>query len=417
MFIAALSMAIFIILLSVLFKMFRFKKKENIQALKERIRLQDELIDKLTRTEQRLRFLLNQSPDGMLLSNRKGFIVYSNERAQQILAYTGDELKEMSVTSLWPENLRAKLNSLQTNFFSQEKASSEVVGIEVNLQCKGNIEVPAEINIRSIDTLFDEEVFLTTIRDITNRKEREIDNLRDLKELEHFSRLSSVGQMAAGLAHELNQPLTAISANLHTAMSIYKNQSKPNPEILKIMQENYASAKRAGDIIKSLRQFISKDGGVAKEMDLNKVVSATLELILSEARSANVVLRSELDKSLPKVMADPVQIQQVILNLGRNAIEALSNQENNNAMVVVSTQMFNSNKILVKVNDNGIGLTDEEKVLLFKPYKTTKEKGMGLGLTICRSIVESVDGRLWYQDDQKPGTEFCFTIPVIDRGF
>lgn len=314
MFIAALSMAIFIILLSVLFKMFRFKKKENIQALKERIRLQDELIDKLTRTEQRLRFLLNQSPDGMLLNNRKGFIVYSNERAQQILAYTGDELKEMSVTSLWPENLRAKLNSLQTNFFSQEKASSEVVGIEVNLQCKGNIEVPAEINIRSIDTHFDEEVFLTTIRDITNRKEREIDNLRDLKELEHFSRLSSVGQMAAGLAHELNQPLTAISANLHTAMSIYKNQSKPNPEILKIMKENYASAKRAGDIIKSLRQFISKDGGVAKEMDLNKVVSATLELILSEARSANVVLRSELDKSLPKVMADPVQIQQVILN-------------------------------------------------------------------------------------------------------
>lgn len=86
-------------------------------------------------------------------------------------------------------------------------------------------------------------------------------------------------------------------------------------------------------------------------------------------------------------------------------------------MVVVSTQMFNSNKILVKVNDNGIGLTDEEKALLFKPYKTTKEKGMGLGLTICRSIVESVDGRLWYQDDQKPGTEFCFTIPVIDRGF
>lgn len=411
------SMLIVIALIYTLFKLFRLKRNSNLDILKEKISLQEMLIDKLTRTEQQLRCLLNQSPDGMLLNNRHGAIEYSNQRAQQILGYTGDELKELYVTDLLPENLRHKLSPEHNDLYDEQKAISEVVGIEINVMSKGDIDVPVEINIKPIEISSDEQVFLTTVRDITGRKERESDKRRELMQIEHISRLSTVGQMATGLAHELNQPLTAISANLHTAMSIYKNQSKPNPEILNIMQENYASAKRAGDIIKSVRQFISKDSGDLKNTDLNKLVSETLDLILTEAQSFNVVLSSELGEGLSKVLVDPVQIQQVIVNLGRNAIEALSNQKDIKPKLVMSTQMYSTNMVIVKVKDNGIGLTDKEKSLLFKPYKTTKEKGMGLGLTICRSIVEGVGGRLWYEDDQNPGTEFCFTLPVMNGAF
>jgi len=226
--------------------------------------------------------------------------------------------------------------------------------------------------------------------------------------------------MAAGLAHELNQPLTAIGNNLHTAMSMEKQKNNPDPELLEMMQENYESSQRAGQIIHSLRQMVSKEGGTKEAHDINQLVLTTANLISPEALAASVDIKLYLTDDLPSIMLEAVQIQQVIVNLGRNAIEAFIDQRQSDgrsatkcdANIMIRTELLDDKNIHVSVSDNGSGLRPDIEAELFHPYVTSKASGMGLGLSICRSIIESHGGRLWHDSAYNVGTKFCFTIPI-----
>jgi C4-dicarboxylate-specific signal transduction histidine kinase len=219
--------------------------------------------------------------------------------------------------------------------------------------------------------------------------------------------------MAASLAHELNQPLTAISNNLFTAISMHKRHANPDPLLLEMAEENYQSAQRAGEIIKSLRRLVRKSDGSQCQTDINDLVKNTTELINPEARIAGIELDLTLTPSLPEANIDPVQIQQVLVNLGRNAIEALSTTEQNQRVIRISTERYAETMILVKVYDNGPGLAEKIKADLFSPNVTSKETGVGLGLSICLSIVEAQGGQLWHDEGQDQGATFCFTLPGL----
>jgi len=202
-----------------------------------------------------------------------------------------------------------------------------------------------------------------------------------------------------------------MSNNLFTAMSMEKQKDEPDQEMLSIMDENYESAQRAGQIIRGLRQLVRKDDGTKEATNINDLVTTTRKLIEPEARAANIDIKLDLDDKLPVALLDAVQTQQVMVNLGRNAIEALSELERERA-ITIKTKLKDEDTLFVSVADNGAGLDEVVKEKLFQPYISSKQSGMGLGLSLCRSIIEAQGGILWHEDADNHGAVFCFTIPI-----
>ena len=383
----------------------------NIELQKE-IQMQQHSSVELSLAQQQLKAYLQYAPDGILIANPKGEIEYSNDMVNSMFGYENEELTGRTVADLAPKKLRDLIN--ENIPFDDNKTRSAVSGVEMIGTCKNGSEFLLEAHLNSI-TSEKHAAVIVTLRDITQRKSHEEQARKEFIELAHVSRLSTLGEMATGLAHELNQPLTAISNNLHTALSIEKNKTEPDNNLIEIMQENYDSAQRAGKIIGSLRQLVRKDSGVKQAISLNELVKTTINIIAPEARIANVDIYQELDHRLPSsTLIDITQIQQVVVNLGRNAIESFANfSDSSQPRIIIKTATLGSESILVKIIDNGPGLSQKVKEKLFQPYITSKKTGMGLGLSICRTIIESHGGRLWHEYTSNQNTAFCFTIPIV----
>jgi len=253
------------------------------------------------------------------------------------------------------------------------------------------------------------------VRDLTERQLAD-SRLQELQsELLHISRLSDVGQMASALAHELNQPLAAI-VNYVQAMRRFLQATDPPPSVrvLDVMDKVVGQAARAGEIIRHLRSFIRKGEAERRTEDLNKVVEEATALGLVGAKETGIAVRWNLSREPLPVLIDKVQIQQVVFNLVRNSIEAMADHPAPRDMLVTTTQA-EPGMAAVSVSDSGPGLAPSVQEQLFQPFITTKEKGMGLGLSICRSIVDAHGGRLQATPNPDRGVTFFFTIPLADH--
>jgi two-component system sensor kinase FixL len=414
---AFLSMSVAIILLASLRKLPALKTSDELQelnrVLQKKIDAQNVATEKLSATEKRLRTFLKQAPDAMTIVRANGKIEYSNDMMNTLFGYPPGGLDGKSVLVFVPARSQHKLSEKHNDLYGTNGKLWSTSRGEFTAVRKDGTEFPAEIRVNVVSLEHDGELTLSTYRDLTEQKASEADKHKVLMDMAHVSRMSSVDQMAASLAHELNQPLTAISNNLFTAMSMYQRQENPDPLLLEMAEENYQSAQRAGEIIKSLRRLVRKSDGTQRQTDINDLVKNTTELINPEARIAGIDLDLILTPDLPEANIDPVQIQQVIVNLGRNAIEAHSTIEQNRRVIIISTERYAETMIVVKVYDNGPGVTEKIKADLFIPNVTSKEGGMGLGLSICLSIIEAQGGQLWHDDDQDQGATFCFTLPCI----
>ena len=244
------------------------------------------------------------------------------------------------------------------------------------------------------------------INEISQRRKADAQILKLNRDLSHFSRLNLMGQMATGLAHELSQPLTAISQNVDAAISTAKQRKGGNEELLSILEELDEQAHRGGDIIRALRGFVRKDRGRKVLFDFNELLEQTQRLLDHEAEVHEVELIVDVMK-MPFISGNRTQIAQVLINLVRNACEAVSNA-NSPVRKVVITANHKDGELLVSVEDTGPGIDPD--VTLFQQFETTKKDGMGLGLSICRTIVEANGGRLWYDAGHKTGTRFCLTL-------
>jgi C4-dicarboxylate-specific signal transduction histidine kinase len=221
-----------------------------------------------------------------------------------------------------------------------------------------------------------------------------------------------MGEMAAGLAHEINQPLAAIANYAQASQRFLKSPRRNDADVLEALEQINAQALRAGEVIRRLRNFVKNREVKREPVECNRLLDDLRTLAETDARLHNVRLRIEAAPNLPPLLADPIQLQQVVLNLVRNAIDAMAEAPEERREVVLSTHLRPEGYIEVIVSDRGAGLAPGAAEQLFHPFFTTKPTGTGLGLAISRSIVRAHGGRLWHTPNPASGAQFHFTLPV-----
>jgi two-component system sensor kinase FixL len=256
--------------------------------------------------------------------------------------------------------------------------------------------------------------FTGFVRDLTERQKTET-RLQELQsELVHMSRFTALGEMASTLAHEINQPLTAIANYLKGSRRILERMEGEHVPMLRdAVNQAAEQALRAGQVIRHLREFVSRGESERHIESLPKLVQEASALALVGAKEKGVRVSFRLDPDAPLVLADRIQIQQVLLNLIRNAIEAMQDRPRRE-LVVSTTALPQDGLVEVCVRDTGTGLAPEVAAQLFQPFVTTKKHGMGVGLSICRTIVESHGGKIWAESKPGEGTAFRFTLRAVD---
>jgi two-component system sensor kinase FixL len=231
-------------------------------------------------------------------------------------------------------------------------------------------------------------------------------------ELAHVARISIMGELAASLAHELNQPLTAILSNAQAALRFMTSKRGNLEEVREILQDIVKDNSRAGEVIRRMRALVKKEALESATLDLASLIRDVVALLHSDAILQNVQIALELDDSLPPVWGDRVQLQQVVLNIMLNAFDAMRECPADERKVKLCAEPHGAGLIKVAVSDCGTGLTSDQLDRIFQPFFTTKRDGLGMGLSITRSIIEAHGGRLWAENNADHGATFSFTLPV-----
>jgi len=250
--------------------------------------------------------------------------------------------------------------------------------------------------------------------EIAERKRAEDEAKRHRNELAHFGRVSMIGEMATSLAHELNQPLTVISGCAQFCINSLRSRNEKPERLLDAMEQTAEQANRANEVIRRVRGFIHKEEPERQLLDVNEVIRALANLLRTDAREHGLELQLELAEPMPLVKADPVQVQQVILNLAHNGIEAMDDCGPVSRCLSIHTSGQSNGVVEVAVRDGGVGIPNNSLDHIFDPFFTTKSQGLGMGLSISRTIVEAHGGRLWATSDVSDGTVFHFTLPLTE---
>jgi len=363
--------------------------------------------------EERLRSILDTVPDAIILIDDRGTVESFSPAAARLFGYPPDQVIGQNVKMLMPAGYREHHDGyLQRYMATGEKRIIGIGRVVVGQRSDGST-FPMELAVGEIK-LKDRRLFTGFVRDITERQSTER-RLQEMQaELLHVTRLSAMGQMGSALAHELNQPLAAIMNYVKAAQRTIEPLA--DAKALKardLLTKAGEQIGRAGTIIRNLREFIGKREANRREEKLHKIVEEAIALGLVGAADTNVKVKVALDPELPPVLVDKVQIQQVIINLIRNAVEAM--QLVSVRQLHIASGLAEPGLAQVTIRDTGPGLPSEVEGRLFQPFVTTKEKGMGLGLTICQSIINAHGGRLWATPNEGAGVSFHFQLPLAEK--
>jgi len=358
--------------------------------------------------------LLDAAVDAIIVIDHRGRIETFNSAAEVIFGFSAEDVLGKNVSLLMPEPYKSEHDGYLDNYL--ETGNAKIIGIGREVQGKrqsGSI-FPIGLSVGKIPT-DDQPKFVGIIRDITEQKrsEEEIHHIRE--RLSQFGRLSTLGEMAAGLAHELNQPLTAIATYTQACQRLIESGQSNDDEILATLKKCDSQAQRAGDVIRRLRQFVQKKELGRHEVSCDELIRDLAALAEVDARNNGIPLTINVAEGLPKIMVDAVQIQQVILNLIRNGIDAMLNMDQSDEGISVSVKKLGNDQIKIAVTDHGRGITKEAEKRIFQPFFTTKSSGLGLGLAICQSIITSHGGVLSFSKNPSGGATFHFTLPVISE--
>ena len=358
-------------------------------------------------TRAHLAAIVESSSDGVIGKDLNGHITSWNKGAERMYGYTAAEVIGRPITMLAPPELRDEIYSL----IEQVKRGGDVRQYQTVRITKDGRRLDISLTLSPIRDQSGAVVGVSTIaRDVTmiNEAERRIRELT--AELVHTSRLSAMGQLSSSLAHELNQPLTAIVNYSEAARQMLQAAPTPvSPRIPDLLEKAARQAERAGAIIRRLRSFVEKGSVERSVSDLGQIVQEATELATVGAKLDGVHITYDLAADLPPLHVDRIQIQQVIVNLVRNAVEVL--RDVNRRLIKIQTAQRDGVQE-VAVIDSGPGIPAEIAQDLFKPFVTTKKQGMGIGLSISHSIIEAHGGRIWAEPNPDGGTVFRFQIPV-----
>ena len=363
------------------------------------------------RAEEKFRLAVEASPNAIVMINGQGQIVLVNAQTEKLFGYTGDELIGQPVETLVPERFRAVHPAYREGFFAAPGARAMGAGRELFARRKDGSEFLVEIGLNPIESA-DGVFVLTAIVDITERKRAESELQRNREELTHVTRVSALGELAASLAHELNQPLTAILSNAQAAQRFLSAQPADLDEVKEILKDIVADNSRAGEIIRRMRALVKKEDLAFVALDLPAIIREVMQLVQGDATLRNVRLSFETKSKSTLARGDKVQLQQVVLNLLLNAFEAMKQTPSQDREVMVRAHINGDGVVEISVRDHGIGFPTDELAKIFDPFYTTKRDGLGMGLAISRSIVEAHGGRLWAKNNTDRGSTFYFTIPA-----
>jgi PAS domain S-box-containing protein len=353
------------------------------------------------------------SPSGMLLVDSKGCLVLVNAHVEELFGYKRDELIGTSVEKLVPEGFTEHFSHGEKPLAAPERRIMRG-GRELFGQRKDGTEFPAEIGLSLVRTP-QETLVLATVSDISERKLAQAQAREAREEIDQLTRISLLGEMTASIAHELNQPLSAIVSNA-SAGQRFLDKGELDPETLReILEDVAADARRAHDVIHNIRNTIKKGAAVRERIDLNAVVNHMAHSIRPDARIYSCEIETSLAKSLPKVEGDPVQIQQVLINLVSNAFDAMADTPAKQRKVEIKTERSGDGTVSVGVRDHGVGIREEARERLFEQFFTTKNEGLGMGLAIVRSIIEAHGGQIAAENVDGGGAKFYFTLPIAEE--
>ena len=364
--------------------------------------------------EELFQLATEASPSGTLLVDHQSRILLVNAHIEELFGYARDELIGKAVDILVPERFARAYASDRANFFAAPEARAMGEGRELFGRRKDGSEFPVEIGLNPIQTPHG-LVVLANVVDISARLAAEEETRRNREQVELLGRVSLLGEMTASLAHELNQPLAAIVNNAAAAMQ-YLEQGRLNPEQLQdILADVVRDARRAHDIMGNVRSAIKKGSAIRGQINLNDVVKTVTHMLQPDAAAQLFKMEMSLARDLPAIEGDPTQIQQVLINLVRNAFDAMHNTPPGRRTVEIVTNHNGEGTISVVVRDYGSGISETARDRLFEQFFTTKEEGLGMGLAIVRSIVETHGGTITAENADGGGARFHFRLPIVKQ--
>jgi len=361
--------------------------------------------------EELFQLATEASPSGTVLVDHQGRILLVNAHIEGLFGYARDELIGKAVDILVPERFARAHASDRANFFAAPQARAMGAGRELFGRRKDGNEFPVEIGLNPIQTPHG-LVVLANIVDISARLAAEEETRRNREQVELLGRVSLLGEMTASLAHELNQPLAAIVNNAAAAMQ-YLEQGRLDPEKLQdILSDVVGDGRRANDIMRNVRSAIKKGSAIRGLINLNDVVKAVAHMVHGDAAAQFCKIELSLTHDLPAVEGDPTQIQQVLINLVRNAFDAMRAAPPGRPVVDIATDYNGDGAISVAVRDYGSGISETTRERLFEQFFTTKDDGLGMGLAIVRSIIEAHGGTVAAENAEGGGARFHFRLPI-----
>jgi PAS domain S-box-containing protein len=376
------------------------------RRVEEALRESQRFVERITDAAPSIIYILD------IVSRR---LIYANNRLRSILGYELDEVQN------WSNDFLERI----VHRDDQSRVHSELAGLDTI----GDDETrEVELRIRHADghwrwMSFRTVVFrrdangsvrlvLGSVTDISARKETEEQARQQQEQLVHFSRLTMLGELSTGIAHELNQPLMAVANYTQAALRRLRSGNWSLEQVTGCLEKSVQQALLAGEIIKRLRRLVSRRSPEKSPTDLIEAIHEVVEMLHSEAERAQIQLRIQSSDRLPPVNGDRVQLQQVLLNLVRNGLEAMRDAPADQRLLTVDTRRIDRENIVVSVIDQGSGCDIQELDRLFEPFFTTKAQGLGLGLSISRSIIESHGGQLTVRPNPTRGLTFQFTLPI-----
>ncbi|WP_294090842.1 PAS domain S-box protein [Sphingomonas sp.] len=362
----------------------------------------------LVQSELHYRSILATVPDAMIVIDERGKILSFSAAAERLFGYGEAELLGRNVSQLMPDHDRRRHDNYIRHYLDTGERRIIGIGRVVSGLRRDGSTFPMELSVGEARS-DGHRVFTGFIRDLTAR-EAAASQLKELQsELIHVSRLSAMGTMASTLAHELNQPLTAVANYLEAARDLLDHETANRDAIIReAMDEAAKEALRAGHIVRRLRGFVARGELEQKTEPLPALVDEASRLALMGAHERGVRSFLMLDPAATHIIADRVQIQQVFVNLLRNAVDAMEHSPRRDITIASKAE---GDLVRLSVTDTGGGIAPEVAPRLFEAFTTSKESGMGLGLSICRTIVEAHGGRIWAEPAPDGGTAFHFTVP------
>ena len=362
---------------------------------------------------QHYRSILQSVPDAMVVINETGIITAFSRAAEELFGYSSEEALGQNVKLLMAADDKAQHDNYIGRYLRTGERRIIGIGRTVTARRSDGTLFPIDLKIGEAN-IGGHYLFTAFMRDLTEQRRNETRMKALQAEIVHFSRLSSVGTMASALAHELNQPLTVVTNYLEAARDLLDT---PDADTMKMIQQALDEAAkqsvRAGQIVRKLRDYVSRGEIEKRPTALVPLLGDAVALVQAEMSETRGQITVSVSEDVAEILAEPIQIQQVVINIVRNALEAMDGAPD--ARVDIRAQSVSGGLVMISIEDNGPGIDRDVADQLFRPLASSKSTGMGLGLSICKTIVEAHGGTIEAMPGDNGGTRFVFTVEALER--